>query len=149
MLFFIKQITFTTQTSVTHDSRQLTINSYVITFLQANRCCMSWNYKCSVWAFVLSILLRVSQPLWALFYADVFDWLYNITLDSFDLYIAWKLSQCNNYPHNRPWRPIALREVEDLTLSRRSAYRWRWVCPPYSPAALFRRNAFSAYGTHF
>jgi hypothetical protein len=26
--------------------------------------------------------------------------------------------------HNRPWRPIGLRDVKDPTLSRQSAHRW-------------------------
>jgi hypothetical protein len=30
-----------------------------------------------------------------------------------------------NYPCNRPWRPIGLRDVEAPTFSRQSAHRWR------------------------
>jgi hypothetical protein len=50
-------------------------------------------------------------------------------------------------PVNRLWKPIGLRDVEDRTLSRQSAHRWRWGCQPYAPAALYSPETFS--GTHF
>jgi hypothetical protein len=37
------------------------------------------------------------------------------------------------------WRPIGLLDVEDLTLSRQSAHRWRLVCQPYAQAVLCTR----------
>jgi hypothetical protein len=36
----------------------------------------------------------------------------------------------------RPWRPTGFWDVEDPTLSRQSAERWRQGCQPYAPAAL-------------
>jgi hypothetical protein len=44
--------------------------------------------------------------------------------------------QKQSYPCNRPWRPMRFWNVEDPTLSRRSAHRWRLGCQPYDPAAL-------------
>jgi hypothetical protein len=37
-------------------------------------------------------------------------------------------------PRNRLWGPVGLWDVEDPTLSRRSAHGWRQGCQPYSPA---------------
>jgi hypothetical protein len=42
-----------------------------------------------------------------------------------------------NYPCNRPWRPIGLWDVEAPTFSRHSSHRWRWGCQPYAQAALY------------
>jgi hypothetical protein len=33
--------------------------------------------------------------------------------------------QVKHYPHNRPWRPVGLRDVKDRTLSRQLADRGR------------------------
>jgi hypothetical protein len=40
------------------------------------------------------------------------------------------------YPWNRPWRPIGLWDVENPTLYRHTANRWRLQCQHYAPAAL-------------
>jgi hypothetical protein len=42
-----------------------------------------------------------------------------------------------SFPRSMPWKPIGLWDVEDRTLSRQSAPRWRWGCRPYAPAALY------------
>jgi hypothetical protein len=47
--------------------------------------------------------------------------------------ISLKAKGC---PRNRPWRPIGLWDVKDLTLSRQSARKWR-KGQPYSPAVLY------------
>jgi hypothetical protein len=36
-----------------------------------------------------------------------------------------KIKEKQSFPCNRPWRPIGLLYVEDPTLSRQSAHRWR------------------------
>jgi hypothetical protein len=46
------------------------------------------------------------------------------------------ITEEKSYPCNRPWRPLALWDVEAPTFSRHSAHRWRWGCQPYAPAAL-------------
>jgi hypothetical protein len=48
---------------------------------------------------------------------------------------------------NRPCRPIGFSGVEDPTLSRQSAHRWRLGCQPFEPAALYFPEISS--GTHF
>jgi hypothetical protein len=48
----------------------------------------------------------------------------------------------NYYPRNRPWKPIGLWDVEDTTLSRQSAHRWRWGSALYAGCTLFPRNIF-------
>jgi hypothetical protein len=40
-------------------------------------------------------------------------------------------------PLNRPWRSIRFWDIEDPTLTRKSAHRWRWDCQPYAPAVLY------------
>jgi hypothetical protein len=45
-------------------------------------------------------------------------------------------------PCNRPWRPIGVWEVEALTSSRQSAHRWRLICQPYAPVALYPPEMF-------
>jgi hypothetical protein len=56
------------------------------------------------------------------------------------------LYKTENYPCNRPCRPIGLGDVEAPTFSRQSAHRWRWGCQPYAPAALYPQKI---PGTHF
>jgi hypothetical protein len=47
----------------------------------------------------------------------------------------WFASQLKvKLSRNRPWRPIGLWDIEDPTLSRQSAHRWRHGCQPYTPA---------------
>jgi hypothetical protein len=49
-------------------------------------------------------------------------------------------------PRNTSWRPIGLRDVEHLTLSRLSVHRWRWGCQSHAPAELYSSEEFiSAY----
>jgi hypothetical protein len=47
------------------------------------------------------------------------------------------LRKVKSYPSNRPWRPIGLWDVQDPTLSRKSAHRWRWVCQLYLPTGFY------------
>jgi hypothetical protein len=47
------------------------------------------------------------------------------------------INRIRSYPRNRPWRPIGLWDVEDPTLCRQSAHRWRQGCQPCAPAALY------------
>jgi hypothetical protein len=59
-----------------------------------------------------------------------------ITLDHKCFHICLILCNDDNrwsYPCNRPWRPIALWDIEAPTSSRPSAHRWRWGCQPYAP----------------
>jgi hypothetical protein len=44
-----------------------------------------------------------------------------------------------SYPCNRPWRHIALWDVEAPTFSRQSAHKWRWG-QPYAPAVLYHQE---------
>jgi hypothetical protein len=46
------------------------------------------------------------------------------------------------FPCNRPWVPIGLLDVEDLTLSRQSAHRWRLGRQTYVPAGLYPQKGF-------
>jgi hypothetical protein len=45
-------------------------------------------------------------------------------------------------PRNRPWGPAGLRDVEDSTLYKESAIRWRRDCLPPLPAALYSPEEF-------
>jgi hypothetical protein len=44
-----------------------------------------------------------------------------------------------NYPCNRPWRPIGLWDFEAPTFSRQSVHRWRWG-QPYAPVTLYPKE---------
>jgi hypothetical protein len=39
------------------------------------------------------------------------------------VYKEWQRETLNNYPCNRKWRPIGLRDVDDPTFSRQSVHR--------------------------
>jgi hypothetical protein len=49
------------------------------------------------------------------------------------------------YLCNRPWRPIELWGTQAPTFSRQSAYRWRWGCQLYAPAALYATEKLLAF----
>jgi hypothetical protein len=52
----------------------------------------------------------------------------------------WKSSlilKKKSCPCNRPWRPIGLWDVKDLTFSRQSAHRWGWGGQPHALATLY------------
>jgi hypothetical protein len=42
--------------------------------------------------------------------------------DHYELLIRKGEVKLKSYPHNRPWRPIGLRDVKDPTLSRQSVH---------------------------
>jgi hypothetical protein len=46
------------------------------------------------------------------------------------------IKKSNSCSHKRPWRPIGLCEVGEITFSRQLFRRWQWGCQPYAPAAL-------------
>jgi hypothetical protein len=54
-----------------------------------------------------------------------------------------------SYPRAKPWRPTALRDVQDPTLCRQSAHRWRWSCKPYPPVTLYFPESCCVLATHF
>jgi hypothetical protein len=62
----------------------------------------------------------------------------NISFDvrTFSTYKKW------TYPRNSRRRPIRLSHIEDATLSRESARRWRWESPPYPSAASIPPETF-------
>jgi hypothetical protein len=59
-----------------------------------------------------------------------------ITSHTLGLVTANKNNKSKAIPVNRPWRPMELWDVEDTTLPRQSANRWRWNYHLYAPAAL-------------
>jgi hypothetical protein len=71
---------------------------------------------CYFW-FHFDIVQPTKEILWSTSYAHL---------------LVWSVAYCN-----RPWRPIAVWDVEAPTFSRQSAHRWRWGCQPYAPAALY------------
>jgi hypothetical protein len=44
-----------------------------------------------------------------------------------------------------PWRPIGLWDIENLTLYRHSAHRWRRGCHPYAPTTLYSPETLFFY----
>jgi hypothetical protein len=44
--------------------------------------------------------------------------------------------KCSNL-RNRTWRHIGLSDIDDPTLPRQSAHRWRLGCQPYAPVVLY------------
>jgi hypothetical protein len=71
----------------------------------------------------LCCLLKITSMLWTS------EWL---------LEHGYKFS----YPCNRSWRPIVLWDAEVPTFSRQSAHRWRLICQPYAPAAIYSPGRF-------
>jgi hypothetical protein len=65
-----------------------------------------------------------------------------ITTENTDESMTWQclsLQQVKKkwkYPHNRPWRPTGLWDVEDPTSFRQSVHRRLWGCQPYALAVL-------------
>jgi hypothetical protein len=53
-----------------------------------------------------------------------------------------------NYPYNRPWRPIGLWDVEAVIFCGQQAHKWWWG-QPYSPAALYpQEDSWYSYLLH-
>jgi hypothetical protein len=52
-------------------------------------------------------------------------------------YIVLQIFPVDTVLNDRPWRPTGLWDMEAPTFSRQSAHRWRWVCQPNTPTALY------------
>jgi hypothetical protein len=48
-----------------------------------------------------------------------------LKISSEERYLENRKYICKSYPCKRPLRPIVLRDIEDPTLFRQSAYRWQ------------------------
>jgi hypothetical protein len=68
--------------------------------------------------------------------------LFNFLLPELCVYNSSYAQSVKSYSSNKPLRPTSLWDIEDPTLSRQSAHRWRWDSQPHAQVALYSPDIF-------